>query len=278
MKLTLHCKYAGTVKSASCDDTHDFILGRPGKAIPIRRRHHQVTVIAGGGQIAVDDGRVPAILFDLTPDRKVSRPHARLYYDLSTWWVEPLGKTNPVYLNSLAIASAAQLKHGDLLRLGESLIGIDLPGGRPEPDAGVIDSTLPADDTLPETAIAEDRRLLTLNRIMGMIAHSGSRQSVVDGLIHELGDAFPKASRRTLLLIEKQELVPRAFWPPDECRISFMLARDAIRKRESIHWRRDPKVAVSPSLVEVTDALYAPMIFREKPIGLLHVDNVIEEA
>jgi hypothetical protein len=77
------------------------------------------------------------------------------------------------------------------------------------------------------------------------------------------------------MLIEDKELLPRAFWPPDQSRISFTLARRAIQMRQSLHWTGTVSgQARSSSLVDVTDALYAPMIVAGAPIGVLHVDSV----
>src|SRR4029077_12050531 len=140
---------------------------------------------------------------------------------------------------------------------------------------GTIESRLAADETQPDLGVREDRRLQILNRVSAIVAESTSRQSVVEGMIRELGDAFPGSSRRTLMLIEDKELVPRAFWPPDQSRISFTLARRSIQMRQSLHWTGTVSGQTrSSSLVDVTDALYAPMIVAGAPIGVLHVDSV----
>jgi hypothetical protein len=77
------------------------------------------------------------------------------------------------------------------------------------------------------------------------------------------------------MLIEDREVVPRAFWPPDRSRISFLLARQAIQTQQSLRWRRKlDGSTVALSLIDVTDALYSPMIVGGKALGVLHVDSV----
>ena len=242
--------------------------------LPTRQRRIARVMSTGSG-LAVDLGTAPPVLLDLTPDRKVSRIHARLYYELGTWWLEPLSQSGKVYLNSVPLSAAAELEPADVIRAGDTLIAVDFQTVAIEPADGTIESRLAADETQPDLGVREDRRLQILNRVSTIVAESTSRQSVVEGMIRELGDAFPRSSRRTLMLIEDKELVPRAFWPPDQSRISFTLARRAIQMRQSLHWTGTVNGQTrSSSLVDVTDALYAPMIVAGAPIGVLHVDSV----
>ena len=194
---------------------------------------------------------------------------------MGTWWLEPLSPAGRVYLNSVPLSTAAELEPADVIRVGDTLIAVDFETVAVEPADGTIESRLTADETQPDLGVREDRRLQILNRVSAIVAESTSRQSVVEGMIRELGDAFPGSSRRTLMLIEDKELVPRAFWPPDQSRISFTLARRAIQMRQSLRWTGTVNGQTrSSSLIDVTDALYAPMIVAGAPIGVLHVDSV----
>ena len=278
MNITLHSKFGDSIRTLEYQDGNDIVIGRPGAALPIRQRRTARVMNTGSG-IAVDQGTAPPVLFDLTPDRKVSRLHARLYYELGTWWLEPLSTTGKVYLNTVPLGAAAELEPADVIRTGDTLIAVDFETVAVEPADGTIESRLSADETQPDLGVREDRRLQILNRVSSIVAESTSRQSVVEGMIRELGDAFPRSSRRTLMLIEDKELVPRAFWPPDQSRISFTLARRAIQMRQSLRWTGTVNgQAPSSSLIDVTDALYAPMIVAGAPIGVLHVDSVAAAA
>jgi hypothetical protein len=274
MEITVRAKFGATDRSSTYDDVNDIILGRPGAALPLRQRRIP-RVFLTGNDAAADPGVAPPILLDLTPDSKISRVHARLYYEMGTWWLEPLSSVNKIYLNAAPLESVAQLEPADIIRTGDTLIAINFQPTSTEPDSGTIENAIAVDETQPDLHIREDRRLEILNRVSGIIAQSSSRQSVVDGVIRQLGDAYPKSSRRTLVLIEDRELVARAFWPPDQSRISFTLARRALQTRESLHWHRKLDDATSAhSLIDVTDALYAPMIVSGAALGVLHVDSV----
>ena len=274
MNITLHSKFGDVVHTVEYEDKNDVVIGRPGAALPTRQRRIARVTSTGSG-FAVDDGTARPVLLDLTPDRKISRVHARLYYELGTWWLEPLSQASKVHLNSVQLSAAAELEPADVIRTGDTLIAVDFQTVTVEPAVGTIETRLTADETQPDLSVREDRRLQILNRVAAIVAESTSRQSVVEGMIRELGDAFPGSARRTLMLIEDKELVPRAFWPPDQSRISFTLARQAIQMRQSLRWTGSVKGQAPPtSLVDVTDALYAPMIVAGAPIGVLHVDSV----
>jgi hypothetical protein len=274
MEIALRVRSGSSERVCKQESARDIILGRPGAELPVRRRRTP-TVFFGADASHHDPGTVQAVLLDLTPDRKVSRLHARLYYELSTWWIEPLSKTNRVYLNSAALNAVAELEPGDVVRTGDTLIAIDFPSASTEPGPGTIEASISADETLINLDVSEDRRLEILNRVSSVVARSSSRQGVVEGMIRELGDAYPQSSRRTLMLIEEREIVPRAFWPPDRSRVSFTLSRRAIQRQQSLRWtRRLDGSTLATSLIDVTDALYSPMIVGGKVLGVLHIDSV----
>lgn len=63
-------------------------------------------------------GRDPACQCHLT-DKTISGHHARLYFDLSQWWVEDLQSTNGTFLNEQTVSSPMVLATGDHLRVGQ---------------------------------------------------------------------------------------------------------------------------------------------------------------
>jgi hypothetical protein len=272
MQIALGVTLNNSKRVCRYDDTTDVVIGRPGQPLPERRRGI-AKFFSGGNQSHYDSGTVEPVLLDLSPDRTVSRLHARLYYDLSTWWIEPLKPANKVYLNTTLLGAAVELEPGDVVRAGETLIEVGFSSPT-EPDQGRIETTISADETLSDLDVREDRRLEILNRVSAVVARARSREGVIEGMMGELGDAYPKSARRTLMLIEDREIVPRAYWPPDRSHTSFTLARRAIKTQQSLRWTRQPGGAIATSLVDVTDALYAPMIVGGQVLGVLHVDSV----
>ena len=88
MNITLQSKLGDSLRTVEYEDKNDIVLGRPGAVLPTRQRRIARVMSTGSG-LAVDYGTAPPVLLDLTPDRKISRIHARLYYELGTWWLEP---------------------------------------------------------------------------------------------------------------------------------------------------------------------------------------------
>jgi hypothetical protein len=90
-------------------------------------------VTAGGGvgrRYALDRaaviGRLPQCEISID-DPSVSRRHARVFREGSTWQVEDLDSTNGVKLNGAAVGRAS-LTHGDELQLGLVRLAFDLEG------------------------------------------------------------------------------------------------------------------------------------------------------
>ena len=77
----------------------------------------------------------------LSQDKKISRSHARIYYELSTWWVEDLGSTHGTLLNNVPVRKRMSLYPGNILRLGNTLLRVefeDREGGHHQATVGII--------------------------------------------------------------------------------------------------------------------------------------------
>jgi pSer/pThr/pTyr-binding forkhead associated (FHA) protein len=60
------------------------------------------------------------------PDPVISSRHARLVYRNTHWWIEDLMSTNGTYLNDERVESPAILINGDELRIGKSILLIEI--------------------------------------------------------------------------------------------------------------------------------------------------------
>ena len=60
------------------------------------------------------------------PDQSTSGKHARLVYRNMHWWIEDLMSTNGTYLNDERIESPAILINGDELRIGKSILVVEI--------------------------------------------------------------------------------------------------------------------------------------------------------
>ena len=77
---------------------------------------------------------------DLTfDDGKVSRQHARIERRQESFWVVDLNSSNGVFVNEQRITEAVQLKSGDQLRIGDSIITVTGPTSSQVEVATIID-------------------------------------------------------------------------------------------------------------------------------------------
>lgn len=72
-------------------------------------------------------------------DPEVSRRHARFFMQNGSVMVEDLGSTNGTFLNGERISSPQQLRAGDVITLGESIVLVFEKAGY-DPDATVVSS------------------------------------------------------------------------------------------------------------------------------------------
>ncbi len=70
-----------------------------------------------------------AVELDLTPDERVSRPHARLWMENELIWIEDLDSKNGTQLNGAEIKGQGKrrLRAGDSLRIGDTILRLQLP-------------------------------------------------------------------------------------------------------------------------------------------------------
>ncbi len=66
-------------------------------------------------------------------DRSVSRRHARVFREETTFWIEDLGSPNGVFVNGAKLKGAHALAGGDVVELGHSMLRFDDAAAEPEP-------------------------------------------------------------------------------------------------------------------------------------------------
>jgi pSer/pThr/pTyr-binding forkhead associated (FHA) protein len=68
-----------------------------------------------------DVGRAPSCSITVE-DTYVSQQHARFFSRDGTWYVEDLGSTNGTYLNDQRLAQPAEVRAGDVVRVGKTVL------------------------------------------------------------------------------------------------------------------------------------------------------------
>lgn len=62
------------------------------------------------------------------PDPQVSRRHSRIFLDGDRYWVVDEGSHNGTYLNEIRTEGKRTLRHGDVIRVGNTQLAVDLTG------------------------------------------------------------------------------------------------------------------------------------------------------
>ena len=93
-------------------------------------------------------------------DRFLSRQHARLFLRDGSWFLEDLGSRNTTFLNDRPVAQPTPVRVGDVIRLAESRIVLEGPGGKsasPSAGDGLVGR---ADERLPDGTLFRSATML----------------------------------------------------------------------------------------------------------------------
>lgn len=205
------------------------------------------------------DETIPAqAILNLYPDRRVSRPHARIFLKGNRCWVEDLGSTNGTILNGKRLRrEKAVVAYGDELLVGDTriLATFELPEGKEEATTEYDDSTSAPREKPRLDVAAQLERLELLDKLL---SQSTGQQQVLDIALPMLKEFFPN-SRQTIALLQREELVAHAFWPRDKSYLDFKLADNVLKSGEAIFEKT---------------AICAPMADNRGPFGVIYVDTV----
>ncbi len=96
------------------------------------------------GRSKAEDGQ-PTLRLD--KDLRVSRKHARLYRENGAVFIEDLGSRGGVYVNHAQIAAAWELKPGDAVKIGDTVLTLEIDASLVDDDGefvGTLDASVPA--------------------------------------------------------------------------------------------------------------------------------------
>jgi adenylate cyclase len=213
---------------------------------------------------------------DLHPDRYVSHVHARLAYEDGEYWIEDLNSENGTWVNDRRIEEKTKLPYGSKIRLGWTVIDIDIKtqvpdtqderihppektivtegttaqpvsekATKPEPEGtitSVKDALTPPFTELEGEKIDESQKqtwqqLKALNNFIQALGTTPSIEGLGQLLVEQLRHAVPNAQRGALLLPDQNEKpLLKAHWPPGKHSVSMTFVERALHKREAFIW------------------------------------------
>ncbi len=234
-------------------------------------------------------------------DNTVSRRHAELTPDAGEWYLRDLESQNGTYLNGSAIRERAQLKAGDQIRVGQTVMVygradlIDdmeffrLLGAR-ELDASV-ERALPSNDDSVILAAPDPRRaamehLRIIYRLTTLTAQAGDRVALAKATLELIFNEFKPERGVILLADESRTLRPVVFKyksPPrdrDDAQfyVSHTILQHVVRKHEGVlssNAMSDPRFAAGDSVqrYSVRSAICSPIRHRDRTFGAIYIDS-----
>ena len=128
-------------------------------------------------------------------------------------------------------------------------------------------------------SVEENKRIRILGKIAHFAKNAQSEVSLLELCLEAFKEYFPQAQRITLLTYENGELIPRFFLPNLSSHFSYALANMSLEKKCSFIWSKKvsaQECSLPSSLIKVCSALYAPIIYKKRILGLIHFDSISE--
>src|SRR5690606_21495596 len=227
--------------------------------------------------------------------------HAELTPDGGEWYLRDLESQNGTYLNGAAIRERTQLKAGDQIRVGQTVMVygradlIDdleffrLLGAR-DLDASV-ERTLPSNEdsvilAVPEPRMKAMEHLRIIYRLTTLTAQAGDRTALAKATLELIFNEFKPERGVILLADESRALKPIVFkyrTPPrdrDDAQfyVSHTILQHGVRKHEGLlssNAMTDPRFAAGDSVqrYSVRSAICSPIGHRDRTFGAIYLDS-----
>jgi len=234
---------------------------------------------------------------DLTPDLRVSRPHARISMADGHYWIEDLGSANGTELDGEQIKGKGKLRldPGRPIRISDTTIEIRNPVTQAGLDAGLdlgdktlvtthdtrldieamIDAAAPVFEPGQPIDPARAEALSLLYELPLRFGEETELDILFQTIIERLVAIIPAASRGALLLqdTESGELLLKAHLPAGRPSVSMTLASRAMARREGFIWREGMDPSRSQFLNRIKAGMYVPLIWKGRTLGAACVDN-----
>jgi len=226
-------------------------------------------------------GQYVPVELDLTPDRKVSRQHARIGIEAGRYWIEDLGSAYGTLVGGEQIKGKGKrrLRAEDSIQIGDTTLRVEIAGSEeahePVEIAEAIDADAPVFSPSDATTADSAQRLALLYELSLQFGGEARLDVLLQTVVDRLIEAIPSAKRGALLLKDRAtgQLLLKAWAPGGEPAVSLTSAQKAVDQRKAFVWRRGQDLTISQSEYGIASGMYAPLLWKDQALGVVSVDN-----
>jgi adenylate cyclase len=236
---------------------------------------------------------------DLTPDLRVSRPHARIFCKDGGYWLEDLHSANGTTLDGEPVppGQPVALRPRQSIGISDTILTVDIPAEAAypavEPSEGetvisrhaapeaaldigeVVDATRPAFDAEHPIDPGRAQHMALLYELPLRFGEQTDLDAVLQLTVEELVRMIPAASRGALLIRDQSttELLLKAHMPSGKPSVSITLAQRAMSQRQGFIWQRAGDPSRSQIANRIEAGMYVPLLSKGEIVGAVCVDN-----
>lgn len=240
-------------------------------------------------------------------DQTISRRHASLTPDDGKWYIHDLQSSNGTYVNGKRLQDRRELKKGDQIRTGQTLMVFGTDGSQVNTsprmrlaEKGEIDVTfehaIPSSDdsmimAVPDPNQAAAFQLRVIYELTGIIGSIADREELFDKVLNLVFECF-QADRGFVLLCDSPDgpITPvavrhrlddeQAKKDKKQASISRTIVRYVLNKRAGVltsNAMNDQRFSGGDSVqnLSIHSAMCVPIRFKQRMYGVIHIDSKI---
>ena len=241
-------------------------------------------------------GRSPDCSLEV-PDPNASRKHTQILFDGTSVTVADNGSSNGSFVNDVRLTAPVTVRHGDVIRLGETRLRIQHTNREGNANASSIfsikdvEADLSGSIVMPLSEMARKQlspeqlssRLNAVMRVAKALMNIDQQEVVYREILDALFDVFPQAERGFLMKgsdavsLEPKAIKHRGTADGENVAVSKSICRKALESRSAFLFNDqnagDFDQGMSIVSLRIRSAMTIPLMVEDKVLGLMQIDT-----